>query len=781
MQPGKTPRRRAGACSIAALALLCALLPAAAAAKRPGHGDLSARLAELAKPSVRALPLARQARGLGVAATGPGSILRDGDRVLLSVRFERGAAAAVEDLRAAGARVLDVARRYQTVTAAARPTGLRKIAAVPGVVGVAEILAPVTSAAGAGPVGAAATSCFGAATSEGDSQLRAQEAREMFEVDGTGVTVGVLSDSYDQDQAAPTSAGDDIASGDLPGPSNPCELEDTVAVLDDSESDGEDEGRAMAQIVHDLAPGANLAFATAFTPDVFGFADNIRELAKPVASGGAEADVIVDDVLYFEEPFFQEGPVGVAVREVSEGGVNYFSSTGNNNLRRSGKDIASWEAPAFRDAGGCPTALPDYAEHCLDFDPEGPVDSTFLLEVAAGAKLQVDLQWAQPWNGVTTDFDAYLIDDGGLLASSENFNVASSQIPFEFLSWTNSTGSAQTVKIAINRCDAVCGGANGGDTSSPRLKFVLFQNGSGVTETEYEESSGGDVVGPTIFGHNGAATAISVGAIRFNTTVAPESFSSRGPVTHYFGPVEGVTPAAPLGLPLVLAKPDLVATDGGANTFFGSCFEAWRFFGTSAAAPHAAAVAALERQAQTAATAEEVDQAQIDGAVPVGAFTPEAVGAGMLDAVASIEALGVTPTATAQPEPPPGPASCAEEPEPEPEEKPDPPQPPPPPGPSPQPPQAEDRTAPQTFLRRRPAKTLFAAERTARAVFKFGSNEQGVTFLCKFDRKPFRVCLRRTVRRFALGPHLLRVKARDRSGNVDRTPARYRFEVKSAE
>ena len=86
------------------------------------------------------------------------------------------------------------------------------------------------------------------------------------------------------------------------------------------------------------------------------------------------------------------------------------------------------------------------------------------------------------------------------------------------------------------------------------------------------------MVGPTIFGHNGAEDAMSVGAIRFNATEAPEAFSSRGPVTHYFEPVEGVTPAEPLGSPQILAKPDVVATDGGANTFFGSCeSNTWRF------------------------------------------------------------------------------------------------------------------------------------------------------------------------------------------------------------
>ena len=81
----------------------------------------------------------------------------------------------------------------------------------------------------------------------------------------------------------------------------------------------------MAQIVHDLAPGAALDFATAFNGEL-GFAANIRALAA------AGAKVIADDVAYLEEPFFQDGPVAVAVDEVAAAGVSYFSAAGNDNL-----------------------------------------------------------------------------------------------------------------------------------------------------------------------------------------------------------------------------------------------------------------------------------------------------------------------------------------------------------------------------------------------------------------------------------------------------------------
>lgn len=772
MQPGRSLARQAGT-ALAALAFACALAPAlaSAAAGPPADGDLTPRLAELATPSLRTAPLDEQAEALGVAAEGPGSLLREGGRILVAVRFERGAGAGVADLRAAGGRIVDISRRYQTATVAAKPADLRALAAVPRVESVSEILEPFTFAV---------SDCFGAATSEGDVQLGAMEARDGFELDGTGVTVGILSDSFDRDSGAPTDAAGDVASGDLPGAGNPCGRSTPVGLVDDTlaSSGATDEGRAMAQIVHDLAPGAAIEFATAFN-GLFDFAANIRDLAEK------GADVIVDDVMYLEEPFFQEGPVAVAVSDVTEDGVAYFSSAGNNNLRDGGLDIASWETREFRDTS-CPPALNalEPFEACMDFKPGDGADPTFEVTVSKGVKLTVDMQWAEPWGGVESDLDVYLLDsdDKPLPAASHGDNLAT-QRPFEALSWKNDSGDAKKVRLAITRCFGVCNPAASAATK-PRLKFVLVQNGGGVTKSEYPVSVGigddEDTVGPTIFGHNGAEDAISVGAIRYNATSAPESFSSRGPVTHYFGPVSGTAPAAELDDPAVLEKPDLVATDGGANTFFGNCFaNTWRFFGTSAAAPHAAAVAALQLQAEPNVSVADLKEAQRDTADDVGLFDPTwspAVGAGILDAPEAIDA--VSPATfpggdqTLQqapqncgltfPEEPTNPANPA----------------------SPAPVVAakpaasvEDRTAPRTFFRRKPARVVRTGLARAMVVFRFGSNEDGVRFFCRVDGGLFRACGERFARRFAAGPHTVRVKARDAAGNVDRTPAEARFRV----
>lgn len=649
--------RPARGVSLAALLCALALTPASAAARSgpAATPELSPRLAKLARPAVRSLPRRAQARRLDVAVRGPGSLLRLRGRLLVDVRFAGGAIARLDELRRAGARVVEPSRRYQTVTAAIAPRGLRRLANVRGVESVSEKRTPLVFADGPSTAGVGAQCEGGAVISEGVAQLHAADARGKHGVSGSGVTVGVLSDSYDRaslaaDGSGPvaTHAAEDVASGDLPGPPNPCAGEKVpVDVLEDFGPfpgfEPSDEGRAMLQIVHDVAPGASLAFATAFLSEL-SFAQNIERLAKPVSEGGAGAEVIVDDVIWFEEPFFQDGPIAVAVDKVVADGAAYFSAAGNNNLLEGPNEIASWEAPEFRDAGTCPAPLPSLlppgTAHCMDFDPSGATDTTFAITVSPGATLRLDLQWAEPWFGVETDLDAYLFDLGGnLLAVEENDNVGSTQRPVELPEWENTGAAAKTVRLVINRCAGECNPAAG--TGAPTLKFALLQNGGGVTNTEYPTPAGGDVVGPTIFGHAAAGGAVAAAAVPFFDDDQVESYSSRGPVVHRFAPVLDDEPADPLPSPETIAKPDIAATDCGATTFFS--FLAgdgeWRFCGTSAAAPHAAAVAALQLEAKPTATVEEVRTAQTSTAVPVGPFEPKAVGAGLLDADAAIAAL----------------------------------------------------------------------------------------------------------------------------------------------
>jgi hypothetical protein len=772
--------------------ILCVVvaLPAGAdAAPGAEGGPLAPSLQELAKPSVRSLSRPAQARLLGIAATGPGSLIRAEGQILVDASFAGGAISRLPALRRAGGSVVASSHRYQEVTLSIALADLRQLAAVPGVVSVTPVRAPVVRSPGP---------CQGGSViSEGITQLNVEGAREKLMVgsepslEGEGLTVGVLSDSFNQATDAPFNASDDIINKDLPGVENGCPAQtDPVQTIhtynfEEGLQPPTDEGRAMLQIVHDVVPKAKLAFTSAFNGEL-AFAEGIEELAA-ASPAGAEADVIVDDVSYSEEPFFQDGPVAVAIENVVDEGVSYLTAAGNDNLIDSGgNEFASWEAEAFRDSGDCPAVVRGLsgfnAHHCLDFNPAALVDPTFGLKVEPGRTLTVDLQWAEPWGGVSTDLDAFLLDaEGRLLTVRAEPNVET-KTPVEVLQWTNESSAERTVQFVVNR---FAGG-------NPRLKFILLENGRGVSGTEYPRSGGGDVVGPTVYGHAGTAAAIAAGAVSAVSAVSvedasePEAYSSRGPVTHYFGPVEPSGAAPPLGLPEVVSTPNVTATDCGRTTFFSiqKPPNIWRFCGSSAAAPHAAGVATLAIEANGgSATPTEVREA-LTRSGTTGGFPSCAVGGGLLEAVLAVEVIrgeksGNALAACTAPDAS-GPVVVAAgnwgtETPPTPPVQPETPVT-PPPTESPTPPQPTPAKPPSTSFRVHPPKVVRTTRARVRVVFQFAANRAGSTFRCQIDGSAYRGCQARLVCWFGLGPHVVRVKARA-GGLLDPTPAVFHFKV----
>lgn len=613
-------------------------------------GKLTPRLDLLAQPAVRVLNAEAQANALSLPERGAGSLLRSSaGEPLVYIRLAHVDDDAVAALRDAGAEVVHVASAYNIVTAYVAPERLAAVAALSAVENVREELTPKVdghaSRALAGGVGTmfpsrpvAQAGCATATTSEGDSQLRAAQARTTYGVNGAGVTVGVLSDSFGR-TASPKSVQQDIASGDLPGPGNPCgRLTATNVISETSAADATDEGRAMAQIVHDLAPEAKLAFATA-NEGLFSFADNIVNLRNQ-----AKADVIVDDISYFVEPFYQDGPVTVAIDQVTRQGAFYFTSAGNSDILIGGKPGASYEAPTYRPVT-CPSLpnLPasDKPRDCHSFNPSA-ADATDNFTLAPGGFMQFIFQWAEPWDGVQTDLDIYLTNSSGTIVAGSaaiNSGTNGTQVPYESFGFQNLTSSNQTYSLVIGRYSGA---------AAPRLKALLI-GGNGIVSTEYNSDNNKiDTFGPTIFGHSAAASALSIAAVPYNDSSTPEDFTSRGPATILFGPTSGTTAAAALATPSVRIKPDVGATDGGRNTFFGSLSGGvWRFYGTSAAAPHAAAVAALMKQ-RAIQTDKLLSQAKVEQLLESTAATiangSQAVsGAGLVNALAAVGAVGTLP------------------------------------------------------------------------------------------------------------------------------------------
>ncbi|MDG4597210.1 MAG: S8 family serine peptidase [Candidatus Contendobacter sp.] len=413
----------------------------------------------------------------------------------------------------------------------------------------------------------------GLVTSQGDQAMRANIARTTFSLDGAGVKIGTLSDSYNCLGGATT----DVASGDLPtGVTVLQEIRSCAATTDHGSAT--DEGRAMMQLIHDVAPGSTQAFHTAFD-GMADFAQGIVDLAD------AGATVIVDDVSYLTAPFFQDGIIAQAVNQVAGRGVAYFSSAGNQARK-------SYES-AFRPSG---IFDPVYGEF-HDFDPGPGVDIYQSFSIPPSGSARISLQWDQPYFSVSgspgsaSDL-ALLIYNSSyttLLGGSDQPNIGSD--PVEFAHGTALQNSSTTT--TANRVIAIAKKNSGPYPSL--IKYIAFGN---MTITEHNTSSS------TTFGHANAAGAEATGAAFYYSTPAfgttpptLESFSSAGGTPILFE-VNGTRKTQPE----VRQKPEIVGPDGTNNTFFGTYAVADgdsypNFFGTSAAAPHAAAVAALLRQA----------------------------------------------------------------------------------------------------------------------------------------------------------------------------------------
>ena len=442
----------------------------------------------------------------------------------------------------------------------------------------------------------------GLVTSQGDAAQLSDNARSAFGVDGSGVTVGTLSDSYD----CLGGAGADVSSNDLPA---------GVVVLKDETgcASGTDEGRAMMQIVHDAAPGASQAFYTAFGGEA-DFANGIIDLATD-----AYADIINDDVIYFAEPMFQDGVIAQAVDTVKAMGVAYFSSAGN-------QDDKSYEDD-YRDSGVA-GHFSGSTRH--DFDPGPATDTLMQVSIAANTQTIFSFQWEQPFlsasgpPGSASDFDIIIYSNSGTALAGGTANNLGGD-PVEVFSYTTPPGPTKTYQIGIEHYSGPKPG---------RVKFVYFHS---MTINEFATNSG------TSYGHSMAAGGRGVGAARYSHTpeygVSPplrESFSAKGGTEILFD-----TSGNPVNI--LRQKPDIVAPDGGDNTFFGSDYElnGWpNFFGTSAAAPHAAGVAALLKEFDSTLDADGIYTSMQDTAIDMDAagldfFT----GYGLIQAAAALTSL----------------------------------------------------------------------------------------------------------------------------------------------
>ncbi|MFC1787397.1 S8 family serine peptidase, partial [Halobacteriota archaeon] len=417
---------------------------------------------------------------------------------------------------------------------------------------------------------------IGSVTTEGDAIHRTADVRSNYSQSGSGMKIGIISDGVDH-------WTDAQISGDLPA---------GLTVL--SNTQGGDEGTAMLEIVHDMAPGADLYFHDCGANTV-AFNDAIDDL---VAAG---CDVVCDDIGWIAQPFFEDGTVASHLASVlASNDIIYVSSAGNAGNKH-------YQGDYYPISGS--------TQH--DFSHGGTTPYLY-LQMQAGGSVRIVLQWNDQFGYSGNDYDLglYSFNSASYVAASVNTQNGDDD-PLEFISYTVSGGTATgDYAIVVDKYSGV------GKTLEV---FIYPGPGCGVYTNNIDPVD-------SIFGHAAVPNAIAVGAIDANDPGNDdiEPFSSQGPVT--------ISYPTPVSRP----KPDISGIDGVAVTGAGGFPD--DFHGTSAAAPHIAAIAAQIWGAYPDKTGNEIRTMLYSSAVDLGSAGYDSVfGYGRSDALEAFESI-VPPT-----------------------------------------------------------------------------------------------------------------------------------------
>ena len=440
----------------------------------------------------------------------------------------------------------------------------------------------------------------GSRTTQGDVAHRVDTARTTHNVDGTGIGIGVLSNGVGSLAARQ-------ATGDLPA---------RVTVLAGQEGrEGGDEGTAMLEIVHDLAPGAELYFATAFGGQA-SFAENIEALCE------AGADVIVDDVYYFLEGPFQDDIIAQGVNAAVADGCFFFSAGGNAGNKND--DTAGvWEGDF---TAGSPLVLNGVTVGTQHDFGSGVTQN----RITEDSEYAYVLWWADPLEGSANDYDLFLLDENGDVLRSSTRIQDGARHPYEYIS--------------------------SGEDDHTDARLVIVQVSGAADRYLRLDTLEGQLAVSTagsLFGHSAAESAVSVAAVAvqsaggaggvFNGTESVRTSSSDGPRRIFFEPDGTAITAGNFSSTggELLQKPDLTAATCVRTTTPGFSF----FCGVSSAAPHAAAIGALVLEG--AGGPGKLTQSELLTAMKGSALDIEATGvdrdsgAGIVMAPGSVDAVDV--------------------------------------------------------------------------------------------------------------------------------------------
>jgi hypothetical protein len=452
----------------------------------------------------------------------------------------------------------------------------------------------------------------GSAISQGDHLIKADQFRVNQVVNGQGITVGIISNSINQaiDANGQIGIAASQARGDLPPQG--------VNVLEDGLPGSNDEGRAMAEVVYDTAPGAALAFHTAqFGPQ--DMAAGIQQLTQ------LGANVIVDDAnaVSLGEPWFNDGIVAQAVDNAVNQGVFYVSAAGN--LADHGY-MKPWKS-VIGTVGGITGTFFDFgtgeARQPFTLDPFQAVDIYF--------------QWDNPWlegganpNGnflVNTEIDAIITDSNGNLVADFNNMSMNTNEAMQHITFANFSRRFGPDNFALS---FFYNPVSVGPVPTI-VRWIALDNP--LTEIVNPRAEGEGA--PTIAGHNAAAEAETVGAVSWFDPTRPEGTSSLGGNL----PIVFDTAGNRLNPVGIRFKPEIAGPDAVSNSFFGTGRLPGdpdpdsnpRFSGTSAAAATVAGAVALLKEQIPGADVPQLKLHIQETAAPAGSVAK--VGAGLIQLV----------------------------------------------------------------------------------------------------------------------------------------------------
>jgi uncharacterized protein YjdB/fibronectin type 3 domain-containing protein len=393
----------------------------------------------------------------------------------------------------------------------------------------------------------------GYATSQGFYDVGGQGIDTYLKMNGKagdGIKIGVISDGVG-------GLSDAVNRGDLPA---------NVTVL--SNIVGGAEGTAMLEVIHDLAPNAQLYFHDMGYSSL----DFIGAINNLVAAG---VDIIIDDIVYLDEPFFEDSNIAKHINQlVTSTGILYISSAGNFAQSH----VQSTYRPVLRNS---------IYEH--DFSTSESGVQRMPILVPARSSVVVMLQWNEPFQNSAKDLELAVCSDNSTnyCFISDNYQLGSGYSPVEYVDLINTSYSDITQYVTVYS-----------EMTLSTLTFEVYLFG-GSTVQKYGTRT------DSTFGHSTSANVLSVAAINTGTVSMQAFYSSQGPFTMVNGTTRN--------------KPDFTGVDcvsvSGAGGFPND------FCGSSAAAPHIGAIAALMWSNSPALT-----RSQLIDAMKVKSFDLGAIG-----------------------------------------------------------------------------------------------------------------------------------------------------------